>query len=141
MSKFNQWLKTNKKNCFILKSTAMGHLEPTTTINTGDPDPLFYDWDSDSGPENLETDVEFFTHRAPARRVITVKINQKIHDADIERFLHFGFDEQLYRLANRSGFQVRSYKQLKHVVKAMRASAMNRAKAEIKAQEREDVEY
>ncbi|KAG1743146.1 hypothetical protein EDD22DRAFT_958801 [Suillus occidentalis] len=128
----------------------MGHLEPTATIRTGDPDPLFYDGDSDSGTENLETDLEFFTHRAPAG-VIAVKVNQKIHEADIERFLHFGFDEQLYRLANRSGFQVeliqdiykqvRSYKQLKHVVKAMRASAMNRAKAEIEAQEREDVEY
>ncbi|KIK33001.1 hypothetical protein CY34DRAFT_18665 [Suillus luteus UH-Slu-Lm8-n1] len=127
----------------------MGRLEPTTAIKIEDPepDPLFYDGDSD--PENPETDLEFFTHRSTAG-VIAVKISPRIHwhEEDIERFLHVGFDEQLNRLAIRSGFQVeliqdiykqvRSYKQLKKVVKAMRASALNCAQAEIEAQEKED---
>lgn len=125
------------------KSTTVG--QPSPAIKSEGPeakDPLFYDGDS-------ETDIEFFAHRGPAGPGMLVNLDPQIHRADIERFVQFGFDEQVNRLAIRSGFQVETvqdiykqvtcFKRLKQVIKAMRASALDRAKAEIEAQEREDL--
>ncbi|KAG2155876.1 uncharacterized protein EDB93DRAFT_1101655 [Suillus bovinus] len=126
----------------------MGHIEPTTTIKSESPEvkvPLFFDGDSDPGSENQETDLNFFAHRGLDSRFIPVNLDPKIHYMDIEQFVHFGFDEQLNHLTNSLGFQietvqdiykqVHSFKQLKEVIKAMHASAMDCAKAEIEAQE------
>ncbi|KAG1734963.1 hypothetical protein EDD22DRAFT_852424 [Suillus occidentalis] len=118
--------------------------QPSPAIKSESPeakDPLFYDGDS-------ETDIGLFAHRGPAGPGM-VNLDPQIHRMDIERFVQFGFDEQVKRLAIRSGFQVEiiqdiykqvtCFKRLKQVIKAMRASALDRAKEEIEAQEREDL--
>lgn len=63
--------------------------------------------------------------------------------------MKLGFDEQINSLAIASGFQVEviqevykqvtCFKWLKKVIKAMQASAMDRAQAEIEAQELKDM--
>ncbi|KAG1836187.1 hypothetical protein F4604DRAFT_1693100 [Suillus subluteus] len=73
----------------------------------------------------------------------------RIHTKDIKQFVWFRFDEQVNCLAPHSGFQVAmvqdiykhvsNFKQLKKVIRAMCASAMDHTKAKIEVQEMEDL--
>ncbi|KAG1728992.1 uncharacterized protein EDB91DRAFT_1160482 [Suillus paluster] len=99
--------------------------------------------------ESTETAVQLFTGNGLDAVSVRVHLNSQIHTEDIEQFVRFGFDEQVKSLATRSGFQVAmvqdiykhvsNFKRLKKVIRAMRASAIERAKAEIEAQEMEDL--
>lgn len=133
-------------------------VQPSTAIESNglEPkDPLFLDGDSDVGtPKPLTRELECYTlsgSRGPSPRNpgFLLNIDPEIHRADIERFVKLGFDEQINSLAIASGFQVEviqevykqvtCFKRLKKVIKAMQASAMDRAQAEIEAQELKDM--
>ncbi|KAG1743760.1 uncharacterized protein EDB91DRAFT_1125836 [Suillus paluster] len=72
---------------------------------------------------------------------VRVHLNSQIHTEDIEQFVRFGFDEQGFQVAMVQDIykHVSNFKRLKKVIRAMRASAIERAKAEIEAQEMEDL--
>lgn len=99
--------------------------------------------------ESTETAVQLFTGKGSDAASVRVHLDSHIHTEDIEQFVQFGFDEQVNHLATRSGFQVAmvqdiykhvsNFRRLKKVIRAMRASAMDRAKTEIEAQEMEDL--
>jgi hypothetical protein len=111
-------------------------------------EPLFYDGDSDLGTPIQPLECFTFSGSrgpSPGGPGFLLNIDPEIHRADIERFVKSGFDEQINSLAIASGFQVdviqwvykqvTCFKRLKKVIKAMQASAMDRARAEIEAQE------
>jgi hypothetical protein len=72
---------------------------------------------------------------------VRVCLDSQIHAVDVGKFAQFGFEEQVRRLANRSGFQpvmirdvykhVSSFRQMENITKAMHAAAVECAIAKI----------
>ncbi|KAG2045785.1 hypothetical protein BDR06DRAFT_1015290 [Suillus hirtellus] len=119
-------------------------------------DPLFYDGDSDTETpiQSPRRELECYTLSgsrgpSPGGPGFLLNIDPEIHRVDIERFVKSEFEEQINNLAIASGFQVdliqgvykqvTCFKRLKKVIKAMQTSALDRAQAEIEAQELKDM--